>query len=36
MAYYDIFKSMTKIDESYLDDYEYDKGVVFCHTNVLH
>ena len=28
MAYSNIFKSMTKYDESYLDDYEYDKGVV--------
>ena len=26
---------MTKYDESYLDDYAYDEGVVFCHTNVL-
>ena len=24
---------MTKYDESYLDDYEYDKSVVFCRTN---
>ena len=35
MAYSNIFLSMTKYDESYLDDYEYNEGVVFCRTNVL-
>ena len=29
-VYSNIFKSMTKYDESYLDGYEYDKGVLFC------
>ena len=35
MAYSSNFKSMTKYDESYLEDYECDKGLVFCRTNVL-
>ena len=35
MAYSNIFKSMTKYEVSYLDDYEYHKGVIFCRTNVL-
>ena len=34
MAYSNIFKSMTNYDESYLDDYEHDKGVVFCRTKL--
>ena len=33
-AYSNIFKSVTKY-ESYLDDYEYDKVVIFCCTNVF-
>ena len=35
MAYSNIFKSITKYDESYLDNYEYDKGVIFCRTFYL-
>ena len=35
MAYSNIFKSMTKYDKLYLEDYEYNKGVVFCRTRVF-
>ena len=34
MAYSNIFKNMTKYDVLYLDDYEYNIGVVFCRTNM--